>query len=128
MKCFKQWSDFVSLYKPGTFDTVMTLSLRTDRSGQTVQTQIRLLLEEQSDQGLHCLLFHLHLFDKIPKGLASFLEFLVDYSNVFWRPKILRFMNPHKVNWILQRSPFYFDIVLLFTKKIDVIICLYFDV
>ena len=45
--------------------TVMTLSFRTDRSGQTVQTQIRLLLEEQSDQGLHCLLFHLHLFDKI---------------------------------------------------------------
>ena len=27
---------------------------------------IRLLLEEQSDQGLHCLLFHLHLFDEIP--------------------------------------------------------------
>ena len=38
----------------------------TDGSGQTVQTQIRLLLEEQSDQGLHCLLFHLHHFDKIP--------------------------------------------------------------
>ena len=31
--------------------TVMTLSFRTDRSGQTVQTQIRLLLEEQSEQG-----------------------------------------------------------------------------
>ena len=29
----------------------MILSFRTDRSGQTVQTQIRLLLEEQSDQG-----------------------------------------------------------------------------
>ena len=43
-------------------DNVMTLSFQTDRSGQTVQTQIRLLLEEQSDQGLHCLLFHLHLF------------------------------------------------------------------
>ena len=43
----------------------MSLSFRTDRSGQTVQTQIRLLLEEQSDQGLHCLLFHLHHFDKI---------------------------------------------------------------
>ena len=43
--------------------TVMTLSFRTDRSGQTVQTQIRLLLEEQSDQGLHCLLFHWHLLD-----------------------------------------------------------------
>ena len=32
--------------------TFMTLSFQTDRSGQTVQTQIRLLLEEQSDQGL----------------------------------------------------------------------------
>ena len=31
-------------------------------SGQTVQTQIR--LEEQSDQGLHGLPFHLHLFKK----------------------------------------------------------------
>ena len=42
--------------------------------GQTVQTQIRLLLEEQSDQCLHCLLFHLHVFDKIPSGLASLFE------------------------------------------------------
>ena len=55
--------------------TVMILSFRTDRSGQTVQTQIRLLLEEQSDQGLHCLLFHLLLFEEIRKGLAFFLEF-----------------------------------------------------
>ena len=46
--------------------TIMTLSFRTDRSGQTVQTQIRLLLVEQSDQGLHCLLFRLQYFDKIP--------------------------------------------------------------
>ena len=53
----------------------MTLSFQTDWSGQTVQTQIRLLLEEQSDQGLHCLLFLLHLFDKILKGLASLFEF-----------------------------------------------------
>ena len=30
--------------------TVIILSFRTDRSGQTVQTQTRLLLEEQSDQ------------------------------------------------------------------------------
>ena len=44
-------------------------------SGQTVQTQIRLLLEEQSDQGLHCLLSHLDVFDKIPSGLASLFEF-----------------------------------------------------
>ena len=43
--------------------TVMILSFRTDRSGQTVQTQIRLFLEEQSDQGLHCLPFCLHRLD-----------------------------------------------------------------
>ena len=55
--------------------TVMILCFRTHGPGQTVQTQIRLLLEEQFDQGLHCLLFHLHLFDEIPKVLASFLEF-----------------------------------------------------
>ena len=42
--------------------SVMTLSFRTDKSGQSVQIQIRLLLEEQSDQGLHCLLFYLHFF------------------------------------------------------------------
>ena len=30
---------------------------------------------EQSDQGLHCLLFHLLLFEEIHKGLAFFLEF-----------------------------------------------------
>ena len=34
--------------------TIMILIFPTDRSGQTVQTQIRLLLEEQSDQSLHC--------------------------------------------------------------------------
>ena len=42
--------------------SVMFQSFRTDRSGQTVQTQIRLLLEEQSDQGLHCLQFPLLIF------------------------------------------------------------------
>ena len=46
--------------------TIMILKFQTDWSGQTVQTQIRLLLEEQSDLGLHCLLFHLLLFDEIP--------------------------------------------------------------
>ena len=55
--------------------TVMILSFWTDRSEQTVQTQIRLLLEEQSDQGLHCLLFHLHHFVEISYGLALLFEF-----------------------------------------------------
>ena len=53
--------------------TVMIQSFWTDRSRQTVQTQIRLLLEKQSDQGLHCLLFHLHLFDEIPLGFCLFV-------------------------------------------------------
>ena len=53
--------------------TLMILSFRTDRCEQTVQTQIRLLLEEQSDQGLHCLLFHLHLFDKIAQSFGLFV-------------------------------------------------------
>ena len=57
--------------------TVIFLSFQTDRSGQTVQTQIRLeqsdqglhclqrLLQEQSDQGLHRLPFPLHLLDAL---------------------------------------------------------------
>ena len=54
---------------------IMTLSFRTDRSGQTVPTQIRLLQEKQSDQGLHCLLFPMYLLDKMFYGLASLFEF-----------------------------------------------------
>ena len=38
--------------------SVIILSFRIDRYGQTEQTQIRLHLEEQSAPGLHCLLFH----------------------------------------------------------------------
>ena len=53
----------------------MILRFRPDRSRQTVQTKIRLLLEEQSDQGLHCLLFALHLFNEKYLGLVSLSEF-----------------------------------------------------
>ena len=45
--------------------TVIILNIGTDKSEQTVQTQIRLLLMEQSDQGLLCLLFCLHLLNTI---------------------------------------------------------------
>ena len=51
--------------------TVMILSFRTDMPGQTVQTQIRLLQEEQSDQGLHCLPFRLHRLDSLLFGRAT---------------------------------------------------------
>ena len=43
--------------------TIIILNIGTDRSEQTVQTQIRLLLMEQSDPGLLCLLFCLHLLN-----------------------------------------------------------------
>ena len=56
---------------PELLTTVMILSFRTDRPGQTVQTQIRLLLEEQSDQGLHCLPFRLHRLDSLVYGKAT---------------------------------------------------------
>ena len=47
------------------YGTVIILNIGTDRSEQTVQTQIRLLLKEQSDQCLLCLLFCLHLLNPI---------------------------------------------------------------
>ena len=51
--------------------TVMIISFRTDMPGQSVQTQIRLLLEEQSDLGLHCLPFCLHRLDSLLYGRAT---------------------------------------------------------
>ena len=56
-------------------NTVMILSFRTCMPGQTVQTQIRLLLEEQSDQGLHCLQFPLHFLDALLEGNAILFNF-----------------------------------------------------
>ena len=61
-------------------NTVMILSFRTEKSGQTVQTQIRLLLEEQSDQGLHCLPFPMHFLDSLLQGKAILFNFKGDYS------------------------------------------------
>ena len=45
--------------------TVQILCIGTDRSQQTVQTKIRLLLKKQSDQSLRCLPFHQHLLDAL---------------------------------------------------------------
>ena len=64
----------------------MILSFWTDRSGQTVQTQIRLLLEqsdqEQSDQVLHSLPFRLYLLDALLYGKSTLFKFYGDYSKV----------------------------------------------
>ena len=54
-----------------------------------MQTKIRLLLEEQYEQGFHCLLFHLHVSDKIP--LASLFDFEVNYRKCFGVRKIRNF-------------------------------------
>ena len=51
--------------------------------GQTVQTQIRLLLEKQSDQGLHCLQFPLHRLDSLPYGRAT-VQILEWLQQIFW--------------------------------------------
>ena len=59
----------------------MILSFQTDTSEQTLQTQIRLLLEEQSDQGLHCLSFHLHLLDTLLYGITFMFKFSGIFSN-----------------------------------------------
>ena len=44
------------MFSPET--TVKNPNIETGRFEQTVQAQIRLLLKEQSDHGLHCLPFH----------------------------------------------------------------------
>ena len=54
------FSSPVRKYRKSYCTTAIILNIGTDRSEQTVQTQIRLLLMEQSDQGLLCLLFCLH--------------------------------------------------------------------
>ena len=64
-------TDLLSVYKcdfaqiPMSKSTIQTLCIGTDRSRQTVQTMIRLLLKKQSDQGLRCLPFHQHLLDAL---------------------------------------------------------------
>ena len=50
--------------------TIIIQTFWTDKSGQTVQTQIGLLLEEQSDLGLHCLPFPLHLLNSVSSQCA----------------------------------------------------------
>ena len=52
--------------------TMITLNSRTNRPEQTVQAQFR-LLKEQSDLGLHCLPFHLHILGTPFMGIIDLL-------------------------------------------------------
>ena len=56
-------------------NTVKILCIGTDRSQQTVQTKIRLLLKKQSDQGLRCLPFHQHLLDALMQSHIKLFYF-----------------------------------------------------
>ena len=60
------------------------LSVQTDRTGQTVQNQIRLLLEKQADLSLHCL----HLIFFIFFNYQSLNLFLLNFRGV---PKFRKF-------------------------------------
>ena len=55
--------------------TVKILCIGTDRSQQTMQTKIRLLLKKQSDQGLHCLPLHQLLLDALCNVTSNFTNF-----------------------------------------------------
>ena len=55
--------------------TIQILCIGTDRSQQTVQTKIRLLLKKQSDQGLRYLPFHQHLLDALMQCYIKLLYF-----------------------------------------------------
>ena len=56
-------------------NTIQILCIGTDRSQQTVQTKIRLLLKKQSDQGLRCLPFHQHLLDALMRCYIKLFYF-----------------------------------------------------
>ena len=58
-----------------------------------MQTQIRLLLEEQSDQGLHCLLFSLHFGMHYSKEKPSCSTFRVITENFRVLSEILGFLR-----------------------------------
>ena len=55
--------------------TVKILCIGTDRSQQTVQTKIRLLLKKQFDQGLRCLPLHQLLLDALMQCYIKLYQF-----------------------------------------------------
>ena len=61
--------------------TVIIGNIGTDKSEQTMQTQIRLLLKEQSDQCLLCLLFCLHLLNAILHYKIQLFHLLDNHGN-----------------------------------------------
>ena len=73
--------------------TVQILCIGTDRSQQTVQTKIRLLLKKQSDQGLCCLPFHQHLLDALMQCYIKLFYFFGQLWLLFEVSEILEFLR-----------------------------------
>ena len=71
--------------------TAMTLRFQTDRSVQTVMTQIRLL--PQYDQGLGCLPFNLHLLDQFLNVKTTLFKFK-DNNNFSVCPRFSDLLSP----------------------------------
>ena len=84
--------------------TVQILYIGTDRSQQTVQTKIRLLLKKQSDQGLRCLPFYQHLFGCLNAMLHQTFLFLGQLWQLFEVSQILEFLRYAKCSVMKSAS------------------------
>ena len=73
--------------------TVQILCTGTDRSQQTVQTKIRLLLQKQSDQGLRCFHIPSTSFGCINAMLHQTFLFLGQLWQLFEVSQILEFLR-----------------------------------
>ena len=76
--------------------SILVLNFRNCMSRQKVQMLIKLLLEEQSDQGLHAVLFHLHLLDTFPYGMTTSLELFFIF--------LIQFNVPFKIISLIETS------------------------
>ena len=86
--------------------------------GQTVQTQIKLLLEEQSDQGLHRLPFRLHLLASLlyDRAIVQILEWL---QQIFWVSEYLGNLRYTLMKNIAFVTLFSFWIHVMVLEKIN---------
>ena len=79
--------------------TVKILCIGTDRSKQTVQTKIRLLLKKQSDQGLHCLPLHQLLLEALMQCYIKLTNFRTFMAIVWGVPNFRIFTVPWFYNF-----------------------------
>ena len=83
--------------------TVQILCIGTDRSQQTVQTKIRLLLQKQSDQGLHCFAIPSASFGCINAMLHQTFLFLGQLWQLFWGVPNFRIFTVFKMLYMYCR-------------------------